>query len=183
MFQCTEFTRRDVQRLVKAINAVAAKPTPESQVSLRFRRGWPILHDEIGRVEIGEDDPEEKRAPEDEASPPPTKAAPPPAKESTRSARVPLDYTSAEQREFEWIRMNWASDDTATEMIRSSQYFIREATRRAATHAGLRDDYMEAAPGILLRQFIVDCPEAFRHSRFDPGALQEWLADKAKGES
>ena len=36
MFQCTEFTRPDVERLVNAINEVAAKPMPESQVSLRF---------------------------------------------------------------------------------------------------------------------------------------------------
>ena len=173
MFQCTEFTRPDIERLVRAINAVAARPISETQVSLRFRREWPILHDEVGRIDISQDDSEEKRAPEDEASPPPTKAAPPPAKESTRSARFPLAYTSPEQREFEWIRMNWATDDTATKMIEGSQYFIREATRRAAKHAALRDDYLEAAPGILLRQFIVDCPEAFRHSRFDSDTLQE----------
>ena len=183
MFQCTEFKRRDIERLVKAINAVAARSIPESQVSMRFRDEWPGLRDEVGRIDISGDDSEEKRAPGDEASPPPTKAAPPPAKESTRSARFPLDYTSPEQREFEWIRMNWATDDTATKMIEGSQYFIREATRRAAKHAGLRDDYREAAPGILLRQFIVDCPDAFRHSRFDPDTIQEWLADKAKGES
>ena len=184
MFQCTEFARHDVERLVNAINAVAARPIPESQVSLRFRRGWPALHDEVGRIDIGGgDDAEEVRAAEDKASPPATKAAPPPVKDSHRSARFPFDYTSPEQREFEWIRMNWASDDTATKMIEGSQYFIREATRRAAKHAGLRDDYMEVAPEILLRQFIVDCPEAFRHSRFDPEALKEWLVDKAKENS
>ena len=182
MFQCTEFTRRDVERLVNAINAVAARPISESQVSQEFRREWPILHDEIGGIDVSEGDSEEQRVPEDEASRPTTEPAPPPAKESTRSARLPLDHTSPEQRELEWIRMNWASDDTATKMIEGSQYVIREATRRAATHAGLRDDYMEAAPEILLRQFIVDCPEAFKYSRFDPDAIQAWLDDKAKEE-
>lgn len=183
MFQCTEFARHDVERLVKAINAVATTPVPESQVSRWFDREWALLRDEVRRIEITEDDSEEERALEDEASPSPTKAAPPPAGESTRLARFPLDYTSPEQRESEWIRMNWASDGTATKMIEGSEYFTREATRRGATHAGLRADYMEAAPGILLRQFIVDCPYAFKHSRFDPDELQAWLADKAKGES
>lgn len=183
MFQCTVFTYRDIERLVRAINAVATAPIPKVEVLLSFRRRWPILDDKIGRIDISGDDSEEEGAPEDEASPRTTKAAPPPPKESTRLARVPLDYTSLEQRELEWIRMNWASDDTATKIIEGSQYFIREATRRAATHAGLRADYMESAPGILLRQFIVACPYAFKHSRFDPDELQAWLAEKAKGES
>ena len=184
MFQCTVFTRHDMERLVKAINAVAAAPTPESEVLLRFGRRWPTLDGKIGRIDISGKDSEEEGAPEDEASPPTTTPARPPApKESSRSARVSLDYTSPEQRELEWIRMNWASDDTAEQMIEGSQYFVREAARRAATHTGLRDDYMAAAPGILLRQFIVDCPYAFKHSRFDPDELQEWLADKAEGES
>ena len=52
MFQCTEFTRRDVERLVQAINAAAARPIPESQVSLRFDHAWPSLREEIGRIDI-----------------------------------------------------------------------------------------------------------------------------------
>ena len=67
MFQCTEFTRPDVERLVNAINEVAAKPMPESQVSLRFHHEWAVLRDEVGRIEIIEDDSEEEGAPEDEA--------------------------------------------------------------------------------------------------------------------
>ncbi len=183
MFQCTVFTRRDIERLVKAINAVAAEPNPEPEVLRRFRREWPVLRDGVGCIDITGDDSQEERALEDEASPPPTKAAPAPPKESAQSARFPIDYTSPEQREFELIRLNWASDDTATKMVEGSQYFVREATRRAATHPGLQADYMEAAPGILLRQFIVDCPYAFKHSRFDPDELQAWLGDKAKGGS
>ena len=79
--------------------------------------------------------------------------------------------------------MNWASADTAEQLIEGSRYFIREANRRAATHSGLRNDYMEEAPEILLRQFIAECPYAFRHSRFDPDELKEWLADKEEEES
>ena len=56
MFQCTEFTRRDVERLVKAINAAAPAPMRESHVSLRFRRSWPSLRDEIGRIDIADAD-------------------------------------------------------------------------------------------------------------------------------
>ena len=67
MFQCTEFTRRDVERLINAINLVAARPISESQVSLRFRREWPVLRDEVGCIDIGGDDAEEERAPKDEA--------------------------------------------------------------------------------------------------------------------
>ena len=52
MFQCTEFRRRDVERLVKAINAAAPAPMRESNVSLRFRHGWASLRDEIGRIDI-----------------------------------------------------------------------------------------------------------------------------------
>ena len=52
MFQCTEFTRGDVARLVKAINAAAASPMRQSQVSLRFRDTWPVLRDRIGRIEF-----------------------------------------------------------------------------------------------------------------------------------
>lgn len=182
MFQCTVFERRDMERLVKAINAVATVPIPESEVLIGFRRGWPVLRDEVGLVDIvSGDDSEQGRSPKDEGRPPTTRAAPPPPTESARSARVPLSYTSPERLELEWIRMNWASDETATKMIEGSRYFVREATRRAAIHTGLRDDYVEVAPEILLRQFIVDCPEAFKHSRFDPDALQEWLADRAKG--
>ena len=69
MFQCTEFTRRDIERLVKAINAVAATPIAKSQVSLRFRRGWAVLLDEIGRIDIGTDNnSEEEEALDDEAA-------------------------------------------------------------------------------------------------------------------
>ncbi len=66
MFQCTEFTRRDIERLVKAINAVAARPIPESEVSLRLRREWPVLRDQIGDIEISGDDSEEAGTLEDE---------------------------------------------------------------------------------------------------------------------
>ena len=52
MFQCTAFTRRDVERLVKAINAGAARPISESQVSLRFDHAWPRLREKIGRIDI-----------------------------------------------------------------------------------------------------------------------------------
>ncbi len=183
MFQCTEFKRHDVERLVNAINAAAATPIPEPEVSRRFRRGWQVLRDQVGRIDVSGDDSEEQRTADDKASPPQPKAAPPPARESTRSARFPFDDTSPERREFEWIRMNWASGDTAEKMVESSQYFIREAKRRAATHPGLRDDYMNEAPKILVRQFIAECPEAFRYSRFDPETLKEWLADKEKEES
>ena len=69
MFQCTEFTRRDVERLVKAINAAAPAPMRESNVSLRFRRGWASLHDEIGRIDIASaDDSELEGALQDEAA-------------------------------------------------------------------------------------------------------------------
>ena len=66
MFQCTEFTRRDVERLVNAINAVAARPIPESQVSLRFHHEWAALRDEVMRIEVTEDDSEEDGALKDE---------------------------------------------------------------------------------------------------------------------
>ena len=52
MFQCTEFTPHDIERLVTAINAVATRPIPESQVGLRLHRAWPILREEIGRIDI-----------------------------------------------------------------------------------------------------------------------------------
>lgn len=52
MFQCTEFTHRDIERLVTAINTVAARPIAESQVSLRLDHVWPILREEIGRIHI-----------------------------------------------------------------------------------------------------------------------------------
>ena len=69
MFQCTEFTRRDVERLVKAINATAAAPMRESQVALRFRRRWASLRDEIGRIHIASaDDSELEGAFKDEAA-------------------------------------------------------------------------------------------------------------------
>ena len=69
MFQCTEFTRRDVERLVKAINAAAAAPMRQSHVSLRFRRGWASLRDEIGRIDIASaDDSELEEALQDEAA-------------------------------------------------------------------------------------------------------------------
>ena len=66
-FQCTEFTRPDIERLVRAINAVAVRPISESQVSLRFRREWTVLRDEVGRIDISGEDAEEERAPRDEA--------------------------------------------------------------------------------------------------------------------
>jgi len=183
MYQCTQFTRPDIERLVKAINTEAATPISDSQLLERFRRGWLVLRDDVKRIDISGDESKEERATQDKASPRTPKPAPPPEKESTRSTRFPFDYTSPERRESEWIRMNWASGDTAEKMVEDSQYFIREAERRAATHPGLRDDYMEEAPEILVRQFIAECPEAFRHSRFDPEALQEWLDDKEKEES
>ncbi|MDE0356298.1 MAG: toll/interleukin-1 receptor domain-containing protein [Gammaproteobacteria bacterium] len=63
MFQCTEFTRRDIERLIKAINAVAVTPLPESEVLRRFRRQWATLRDEIGRIHIASaDDSEEAKA-------------------------------------------------------------------------------------------------------------------------
>lgn len=57
MFQCTEFTERDVARLLMAINAVATAPMPEPQVVAAFRRTWVSLHDEIHRIDL--------RSPED----------------------------------------------------------------------------------------------------------------------
>ena len=69
MFQCTEFRRPDVERLVTAINAAAPAPMPESDVSLRFRREWASLRDEIGRTDINSpDDSELEGALEDERS-------------------------------------------------------------------------------------------------------------------
>ena len=63
MFQCTEFSEIDVERLVKAVNAVAATPMRQSQVSLRFRDRWSTLRDEMGRIDIGSaDDSEEEEA-------------------------------------------------------------------------------------------------------------------------
>ena len=52
MFQCTEFRRPDVERLVKAINATAPAPMRASDVSLRFRREWASLRDEIEHINI-----------------------------------------------------------------------------------------------------------------------------------
>ena len=52
MFQCTEFARHDVERLVNAINAVAGGPIAEREISQRLRRGWPILRDQVGRIDI-----------------------------------------------------------------------------------------------------------------------------------
>ena len=67
MFQCTVFTHRDIERLVKAINAVATAPIPESEVLIRFRRGWPVLCDEVGRVDIvSGDDSKQEPALDDE---------------------------------------------------------------------------------------------------------------------
>ena len=62
MFQCTEFTRRDVERLVNAINAVAARPIPDPEVSQHFRRGWPALRDQVGRIDITSYETEEATA-------------------------------------------------------------------------------------------------------------------------
>ena len=63
MFQCTEFSEIDVERLVRAVNAVAATPVPQSQVSLRFRRRWATLQDEIWRIDIGSADDSEEGEP------------------------------------------------------------------------------------------------------------------------
>ena len=69
MFQCTEFRRRDVGRLVKAINTAAPAPMQASQVALRFRRRWPSLRDDIGRIDItNADDSELEEALQDEAA-------------------------------------------------------------------------------------------------------------------
>ena len=67
MFQCTTFSARDVDRLLKAINAVATAPIPESEVSAGLRRTWASLRDEIGRIDLrsGEDS-EEEDATDDE---------------------------------------------------------------------------------------------------------------------
>lgn len=67
MFQCTEFNERDVERLLKAINAVATAPLPESQVAARLRRTWVNLHDEIGRIDLrSSEDSEEEDATDDD---------------------------------------------------------------------------------------------------------------------
>lgn len=60
LFQCTEFTHRDIKRLVASINAVAAGPIAEAQVALRFDQAWPILRDEIGRIAIDSGTPTEE---------------------------------------------------------------------------------------------------------------------------
>ena len=52
MFQCTEFAERDVERLLHAINAVAAAPVPDSQITAGLRRTWSALHDKIGRIDF-----------------------------------------------------------------------------------------------------------------------------------
>lgn len=56
MFQCTQFRRPDVERLVKAINAAAPAPMQESDVSRCFRREWASLRDEMGRIDINSAD-------------------------------------------------------------------------------------------------------------------------------
>lgn len=67
MFQCTEFTERDVERLLKAMNAVAAAPIPESQIAAGLRRTWAGLHDEIGRIDFrSTNDADQEEARDDE---------------------------------------------------------------------------------------------------------------------
>ena len=68
MFQYTKSTRRDIERLIKAINAVAARPIEESQVSWRFDRAWPILRDEIRRIAIDPATPGTEEAFKDETA-------------------------------------------------------------------------------------------------------------------
>ena len=68
MFQCTEFTEQDVERLLKAMNAVAPVPIPESEVVQRFRRAWPMLHDKVGGIDLGSlEDSDEEEALDDDA--------------------------------------------------------------------------------------------------------------------
>ena len=67
MFQCTEFTRRDMERLVTAINAVAPTPLWASEVVRQFHHQWAILRDQMGRIEIGGGDDSGKEAFRDEA--------------------------------------------------------------------------------------------------------------------
>jgi predicted transcriptional regulator len=52
MFQCTEFTEQDVERLLQAMNAFAIAPIPEPQVAARLQRTWAVLHGEIGRIDF-----------------------------------------------------------------------------------------------------------------------------------
>ena len=67
MFQCTEFTERDVARLLKAMNAVATTPIPESQVAAGSQRTWAVLHEAIGRIDFGStNDADQERARDDE---------------------------------------------------------------------------------------------------------------------
>ncbi|WP_420636398.1 toll/interleukin-1 receptor domain-containing protein [Candidatus Palauibacter sp.] len=68
MFQCTEFTERDVERLLKAVNTLATAPIPESQVSVGLGRTWASLRDEIGRIDLHntEDSEEEEDAIDDD---------------------------------------------------------------------------------------------------------------------
>ena len=67
MFQCTEFTKEDLERLLKAINAVASAPIPESQITAGLPRTWAALHDAIGRIDFSSrNDADQEAARDDE---------------------------------------------------------------------------------------------------------------------
>ena len=55
-FQCTVFTRADVERLLKAINASGGMLIPESQVGQRFRLSWASLRDAVERINVASPD-------------------------------------------------------------------------------------------------------------------------------
>ncbi|MDE0357250.1 MAG: toll/interleukin-1 receptor domain-containing protein [Gammaproteobacteria bacterium] len=122
MFQCTEFTRRDMERLVTAINAVAATPLPASEVVRRFHHQWAILHDQMGRIEIGLDDDSGKEAVSDEAM---------------QQALQPI-----EDRILEYVAMSgddWPTDvtDIAREISDNhvvTQHYVDELVRRGLLH-------------------------------------------------
>ena len=129
MFQYTEFTRRDVERLINAINAVAARPISESQVSQGFRREWRILDDEIGRIDISEDHAEEERAAEDEA----------------------LDEWLHETEDKILEMVAWSGDDRPVEVIEIArsisenhvvtQHYVDQLVRRRFLHEHLNVEY------------------------------------------
>ena len=52
MFQCTEFTEDDVQRLVQAINISATAPLSESAVAQRFSQYWVDIDHAIRRISL-----------------------------------------------------------------------------------------------------------------------------------
>lgn len=129
MFQCTVFTYRDIERLVTAINAVSAAPIPEAEVLIRFLGAWPVLRDEVGRVDIVSGDEEQETALEDEA----------------------LDDwpDETEDKILEWVAW-WGHDQPlgVTDIARSisenhvvTQHYVDQLVRRRFLHEHVKADY------------------------------------------